>query len=180
MQPRYRTVRPTQNGRGFPSGRHLCLFCASATNGIVTFNVTHLFRRRSHLIIRLHFTITTCVTGIVSGLSSYSSWAVYVIVGGQSTTDCQHDFGGQLVDIVVRQQVELTKAVNEMEKLKEKVGHLEQNVIQLEAQLSINRQDNRKSHVYAFVFSARRYCKGRKLSVRLSVTLWHCGTQLCQ
>jgi len=140
----------------------------------------------------------------------YSSLAVFVIVGGQSTTDCQHDFGGQLVDIVVRQQVELnrqqaklTKAVNEMEKLKEKVGqlteavnktekleekvgHLEQNVIQLEAQLSTNRQDNRKSHVYAFVFSARRYCKGRYvvrqfcLSVCLSVTLWHCGTQLCQ
>jgi len=76
----------------------------------------------------------------------YSSFAVLVIVGGQSTTDDQRDNVDQLVDIVVRQQtelnrqqVELTKAVNEIEKLKEKVG-------QLEAQLSTSRPRNCKSH----------------------------------
>jgi len=78
----------------------------------------------------------------------YSSFAVLVIVGGQSTTDDQRDNVDQLVDIVVRQQtelnrqqVELTKAVNEIEKLKEKVG-------QLEAQLSTSRPRNSycKSH----------------------------------
>ena len=106
----------------------------------------------------------------------YSSFAVLVIVGGQSTTDDQRDNVDQLIDIVVRQQTELTKAVNEIEKLKEKVG-------QLEAQLSTNRPHNRKSHFYTLlgniVFNARRYCKTRhflRLQLCLSVCLsqpWH-------
>ena len=61
----------------------------------------------------------------------YSSWAVFVIVGAPPTTDCRYDFVGQLVDTVVRQQVELnrqqvelTEAVNKTEKLEAKVGQL--------------------------------------------------------
>ena len=115
----------------------------------------------------------------------YSSFAVLVIVGGQSTTvivggqsttDDQRDNVDQLIDIVVRQQVELNKAVNKIVNLEQKVG-------QLESQLSTNRPDNRKSHFYTLlgniVFNARRYCKTRhflRLQFCLSVCLsqpWH-------
>jgi len=68
------------------------------------------------------------------------------------------------------QKAALTNAENMIKKLVEKVG-------QLPGKLFTNRPDYRKSHFYAFIFSARRYFKlgtircTAVLSVRLSVTL---------